>query len=61
MQIHELWHYPVKGLGGNQMPSARLRKVAIFPMTGNLPFRLAAKKPQLPAMVHGCQKRISCN
>jgi uncharacterized protein len=31
MQIHELWHYPVKGFGGNQMPLAKLQKGGYFP------------------------------
>ena len=31
MQIHELWHYPVKGFGGNQMTLARLQQGGYFP------------------------------
>jgi uncharacterized protein len=31
MQIHELWQYPVKGLGGNQMPLAKLQQGGYFP------------------------------
>jgi uncharacterized protein YcbX len=31
MQIHELWQYPVKGFGGNQMPLATLQKGGYFP------------------------------
>ena len=31
MQIRELWQYPVKGLGGNQIPSAKLQRGGYFP------------------------------
>ena len=31
MQIHELWHFPVKGFGGNQMPLAKLQQGGYFP------------------------------
>ena len=31
MQIHELWQYPVKGIGGNQMPLAKLQQGNYFP------------------------------
>ena len=31
MQIHQLWQYPVKGFGGNQMPLAKLQQGGYFP------------------------------
>lgn len=31
MQIHQLWQYPVKGFGGNQMPLAKLQQGSYFP------------------------------
>jgi uncharacterized protein YcbX len=31
MQIHQLWQYPVKGFGGNQMPLAELQQGSYFP------------------------------
>jgi len=31
MQIHQLWQYPVKGFGGNQMPLAKLQQGRYFP------------------------------
>jgi uncharacterized protein YcbX len=31
MQIHELWQYPVKGFGGNQMHLAKLQQGGYFP------------------------------
>ena len=31
MQIHQLWQYPVKGFGGNQMPLAKLQQRRYFP------------------------------
>ena len=31
MQIHQLWHFPVKGFGGSQMPLAKLRQRGYFP------------------------------
>ena len=31
MQIRELWHFPVKGFGGNQMPLAKLQQGGYFP------------------------------
>ena len=31
MRIHELWHYPVKGFGGNQMRLAELQQGGYFP------------------------------
>ena len=31
MQIHQLWHFPVKGFGGSQMPFAKLRQRGYFP------------------------------
>ena len=31
MQIHQLWQYPVKGFGGNQIPLAKLQQGSYFP------------------------------
>ncbi|MGB2251704.1 MAG: MOSC N-terminal beta barrel domain-containing protein, partial [Candidatus Puniceispirillaceae bacterium] len=31
MKIHELWHFPVKGFGGNQMLLAKLQQGGYFP------------------------------
>lgn len=31
VQIHQLWQYPVKGFGGNQMPLAKLQQGGYFP------------------------------
>ena len=31
MQIHQLWHFPVKGFGGSQMPLVKLRQRGYFP------------------------------
>ena len=31
MQIHQLWHFPVKGFGGSQMPLAKLQQRGYFP------------------------------
>ena len=31
MQVHQLWQYPVKGFGGNQMPLAKLQQGGYFP------------------------------
>ena len=31
MQVDELWHFPVKGIGGNQMPLAKLQQGGYFP------------------------------
>ncbi|HBV78580.1 MOSC domain-containing protein [Alphaproteobacteria bacterium] len=44
MQIHELWHYPVKGLGGNQMPSARLRQGGYFPNDRQFAISIGSEK-----------------
>jgi uncharacterized protein len=31
VQIHQLWQYPVKGFGGNQIPLAKLQRGGYFP------------------------------
>ena len=31
MQIHQLWHFPVKGFGGSQIPLAKLQQRGYFP------------------------------
>ena len=44
MQIHELWHFPVKGFGGNQMPFARLRQGGYFPNDRQFAISIGNKK-----------------
>ena len=44
MQIRELWHYPVKGFGGNQMPSARLQQGGYFPNDRQFAISIGSKK-----------------
>ena len=44
MQIHELWQYPVKGLGGNQMPLAKLQQGGYFPNDRQFAISIGGKK-----------------
>ena len=44
MQIHELWHFPVKGFGGNQMPLAKLRQGGYFPNDRQFAISIGSKK-----------------
>jgi uncharacterized protein len=44
MRIHELWHFPVKGLGGNQMPLAKLQKRGYFPNDRKFAITIGSEK-----------------
>jgi uncharacterized protein YcbX len=44
MQIHELWHFPVKGFGGNQMPLAKLQQGSYFPNDRQFAISIGGKK-----------------
>ena len=44
MQIHELWHFPVKGFGGNQMPLAKLQQGGYFPNDRQFAISIGSKK-----------------
>ena len=44
MQIHELWQYPVKGFGGNQMPLAKLQQGGYFPNDRQFAISIGGKK-----------------
>ena len=44
MQIHELWHFPVKGLGGNQIPLAKLQQGGYFPNDRQFAISIGSKK-----------------
>ena len=61
MQIHELWQYPVNGIGGNQMPLAKLQQGNYFPNDRQFAISIGDEKTAAPAMEHGFVKRISCN
>ena len=44
MQIRELWHFPVKGFGGNQMPLAKLQQGGYFPNDRQFAISIGSKK-----------------
>ena len=44
MQIHELWHFPVKGFGGNQMPLAKLQQGGYFPNDRQFAISIGSEK-----------------
>ena len=44
MQIHELWHFPVKGFGGNQIPLAKLQQGGYFPNDRQFAISIGSKK-----------------
>jgi uncharacterized protein len=44
MQIHQLWHFPVKGFGGSQMPLAKLQKRGYFPNDRQFAISTGSKK-----------------
>ena len=44
MQIHELWHFPVKGFGGNQIPLAKLQQGGYFPNDRRFAISIGSKK-----------------
>ena len=44
MKIHELWHFPVKGFGGNQMPFAKLQQGRYFPNDRQFAISIGSKK-----------------
>ena len=44
MQIHELWHFPVKGFGGSQMPLAKLQQRGYFPKDRQFAISIGSEK-----------------
>ena len=44
MQIHQLWHFPVKGFGGSQMPLAKLRQRGYFPNDRQFAISIGSEK-----------------
>ena len=44
MKIHELWHFPVKGFGGNQMLLAKLQQGGYFPNDRRFAISIGSKK-----------------
>ena len=44
MQIHELWHFPVKGFGGNQVPLAKLQQGGYFPNDRRFAMSIGSEK-----------------
>jgi uncharacterized protein len=44
MRICELWHFPVKGFGGNQMPLAKLQQGGYFPNDRQFAISIGNKK-----------------
>ena len=44
MQVLELWHFPVKGFGGNQMPLAKLQQGGYFPNDRQLAISIGSEK-----------------
>ena len=44
MQIHQLWHFPVKGFGGSQMPLAKLQQRGYFPNDRQFAISIGSEK-----------------
>ena len=44
MQIHQLWHFPVKGFGGSQMPLANLQQRGYFPNDRQFAISIGSEK-----------------
>ena len=74
MQIHELWHYPVKGLGGNQIPAVTLETGGYFPYDRHFAISIGGEKTAqaspgtwfpkahfLQLMAHEAMADYSCN